>query len=71
MRKDKSKDYQAFLLRLWRDHSEHSWRATLEDPHTGRQDAFKSLEGLFGFLRRISEATEAGASQDQDKGGER
>jgi hypothetical protein len=45
-------DYLAYLLRLWRvNAAANTWRASLEEPHTGEQRAFASLEALFDFLR--------------------
>ena len=46
--------YQSFLLRLWRvsGNEQMVWRATLENPATGEQQAFAGLDDLFGFLRR-------------------
>jgi hypothetical protein len=46
--------YLSFLLRLWRVSGKEQtvWRASLEDPATGEQQAFASLDDLFGFLRR-------------------
>ncbi len=47
------KHYAAFLLRLWNlgDGESLSWRASLEDPHTGQQQAFSSLGELVTFLQ--------------------
>jgi hypothetical protein len=46
--------YQSFLLRLWRvsGNKQTVWRASLENPATGEQQAFVDLDDLFGFLRR-------------------
>jgi hypothetical protein len=41
--------YRAYLLRLWRTAEAHL-RASLEDPHTGEQRAFATLEQLVAFL---------------------
>ncbi len=45
--------YFSYLLRLWRSGSEAdaSWRISLEEPHTGRQFTFTSLEHLLVFLK--------------------
>jgi len=45
--------YLAYMLRLWqvRDHDELTWRASLEDAHTGERRGFASLEMLVAFLR--------------------
>ena len=42
--------YRAFLLRIWQTEEAASWRASLEDPHTGRTRGFASLEALFSYL---------------------
>jgi hypothetical protein len=44
--------YIAYLLRLWqvRDGGQVGWRASLENAHTGRRQAFASLDELFNFL---------------------
>jgi hypothetical protein len=56
----KQPDYLAYLVRLWRAsegrESQASaekpvWRASIENPHTGEQTGFASLEALFDFLR--------------------
>jgi hypothetical protein len=46
--------YLSFLLRLWRVSSKEQtvWRVSLENPATGEQQAFVSLDDLFDFLRR-------------------
>lgn len=44
--------YHAYLLRLWRVQSEPqpTWRASLEDPHSGELLVFASLERAYAFL---------------------
>jgi hypothetical protein len=38
-------------LRLWcAETRDPCWRASLEDPHTGKRIGFASLEQLFAFL---------------------
>lgn len=44
------RDYQAYLLRLWREKEDGRWRASLENPHTGERAAFAALPELFSFL---------------------
>jgi hypothetical protein len=58
------RDYEAYLLRLWRVHSEGktAWRASVENAHTGERKGFTNLEHLFDFLRR-----QTGASSDSDE----
>jgi hypothetical protein len=47
--------YQAFLLRLWRG-TGAQWCASLEDPHTGRRQAFASVEKLVEYLVRATQS---------------
>ena len=48
---DKHDLYRAFMLRLWRMAGPGtSWRAALEDAHTGEQRVFADLESLCVFL---------------------
>ena len=44
--------YLSFLLRLWRinQNSNETWRASLEDPRTGEQRGFASLDLMMEFL---------------------
>ena len=52
MASDPQPDYLAYLLRLWRvNAAANTWRASLEDPHTGQQHAFADPEAAFDFLR--------------------
>lgn len=47
--------YLSFLLRLWRmEQNEHcTWRASLEDTHTGERRGFANLEALVEFLHEL------------------
>jgi hypothetical protein len=58
------RDYEAYLLRLWRVHSEGkaAWRASVENAHTGERKGFTNLDHLFDFLRQ-----QTGASPDSDE----
>ncbi|MBN2005580.1 MAG: hypothetical protein JXA21_19630 [Anaerolineae bacterium] len=58
------RDYEAYLLRLWRVRREGkvAWRASVENAHTGERKGFTTLEALFDFLRR-----QTGASPDSDE----
>ena len=63
-------DYISYLLRLWRSSDVSSggkatWRASLENPHTGERTGFASLDALCHFLRQQT----ATASGSEDKGG--
>ena len=48
-------DYQAYLLRLWRETADLPYRATLEDPHTGERHGFANVSQLIVFLQQIDE----------------
>jgi hypothetical protein len=43
-------DYQAYLIRLWREAGSNGWRVSLEDPHTGEKRYFASVEQMARFL---------------------
>jgi hypothetical protein len=45
--------YLAYMLRLWQISGEDrpTWRASLEDAHTGARQGFASLDALFAFLK--------------------
>ena len=57
--------YLAYMLRLWqvRDNDEMSWRASLEDAHTGARRGFASLQMLVAFLREQTRADDAQTSE--------
>jgi hypothetical protein len=46
------RDYQAYLLRLWRVNTGRGtvWHASLEDVHTGERKGFADLQRLLAFL---------------------
>lgn len=60
--------YHAYLLRLWRADRHHTgpatWRASLEDPHTGLRLGFATLEQLFAYLMEVSEGAEPPGSAE-------
>jgi hypothetical protein len=47
-------EYVAYLLRLWRVKTggEETWRASLEDPHTGERLGFAGFEEMLSFLQK-------------------
>ncbi len=55
--------YHAYLLRLWREEEGLPWRATLQNPHTGEQEGFASVEQLITFIRNKTEAEESSDSK--------
>jgi hypothetical protein len=50
--------YHAYLLRIWREEEGMPWRATLQNPHTGEQEGFATVEQLITFIRAKTESTE-------------
>jgi len=50
--------YIAYLLRLWRPDNDDrlTWRASLEDPHSGERKGFADLESMFLFLKEQLDA---------------
>lgn len=59
MKKIQSTRYQAYLLRLWREGEQGSWRAVLQDAHSETQRGFASLQSLFDFLTEATGETNA------------
>jgi hypothetical protein len=53
--------YLAFLLRLWRvdGGGEATWRASLEDAHSGERRGFSDLSALQVFLQALLETQQA------------
>jgi hypothetical protein len=49
---EKAETYFSYLLRLWRDESDHAfvWRASLESAQTGERYHFSVLDELIAFL---------------------
>ncbi len=46
----KRRKYRAYILRLWCNGDDHSWRVALENIHSGEQKRFSSLKKLMVFL---------------------
>jgi hypothetical protein len=44
------REYMAFLLRLWREKRDGSWRAALEEPTTAERTGFATLTELVAYL---------------------
>ena len=44
------RDYQFYLLRLWRDDTRQPWRASLQSAATEQTVHFADIEALFAFL---------------------
>lgn len=62
---NRSSNYHAYLLRLWRDETVTPWRATLEDPHTGEVIGFSTLQQLYIFLDEQTEMESSKNNQGQ------
>jgi hypothetical protein len=45
---DMPRTYRVYLLRLWR--ADLAWRASLEEPGSGRRHGFADLDSLLAFL---------------------
>lgn len=48
-----TQEYQAYLLRLERDNSQHRWRILLQDVQSGEVRRFIGKRDLLGFLLGI------------------
>jgi len=48
----------SFILRLWQAEQSNTpdWRASVENPETGKRIGFSSLEQLFAFLIDFTES---------------
>ena len=51
-------NYQAFLLRIWREHDAAPWRASLDNPQLGKRKNFASLADLMAFLHQSTNKNE-------------
>lgn len=47
-----SPHYCAYMVRIWRENTNASWRASAQSVRTGEKIYFADLEHLFDFLRR-------------------
>ena len=59
----KQPSYLAYLLRLWRVGNNSTWRASLENPHSGERQAFADLDLLVAFLKEKTGETLSGDAQ--------
>ena len=53
-------DYHSYLLRMWRvkDEAGGSWRASLEEVHSGELLGFPDLAALLGYLEALGSANQ-------------
>lgn len=57
------REYMAYLLRLWREKQNGTWRASLENPNSGERAGFATLADLVNFLAdKTGETVPAGSS---------
>jgi hypothetical protein len=63
-----SRRYLACMLRLWQVGSgeEPTWRASLENPHTGERRGFANLEALCQFLMAQTRTTDKRPDQSSE-----
>lgn len=47
----KQPTYFSYLLRIWRDHQQAPWRASLESTATGVVRRFGEVEGMWAFIQ--------------------
>lgn len=50
MNKSERTTYQAYLLRIWREGNNPTWRAMLESTHTGSRQNFADVQQLISYL---------------------
>ena len=65
--------YLSFLLRLWPvgHNGSETWRASLENPHTGERRTFSSITLLINFLTEQTQAEyDENQSSDRNEGDE-
>lgn len=48
----KSTNYQAYLLRLWREHQKGPWRASLEEAQSRKKRNFANVASLMAFIEK-------------------
>lgn len=63
------KTYFSYLLRTWRvvRGNDLVWMASLDDPHTGKRHSFTSLESLFAFLLKQTQAADRPAQSQAEQ----
>ncbi|MFN8440674.1 MAG: hypothetical protein U0175_07900 [Caldilineaceae bacterium] len=47
--------YRAYLIRLWQEHPQRSWRASAQAVQSGDKRYFSDLHELFAFLQGQTE----------------
>ncbi|WP_420641459.1 hypothetical protein [Candidatus Leptofilum sp.] len=58
------REYMAYLLRLWREKQDGSWRGLLENPNSGERLGFATLADLVVLLEdKTGEAVQLAGDQ--------
>lgn len=57
-------NYQAYLLRLWRDGPRNRWRASLQSTKASDTQLFADMRSLLNFLQSQTDET---TSKDDDQ----
>lgn len=52
--------YRSYLLRLWKEHAQEPWRASLQNARDGAKHGFASLESMVAFLCTQTDDDEPG-----------
>jgi hypothetical protein len=65
-----SYEYQSYLLRLWREGAQGTWRGSLQDTATGQVSYFASVESLYSFLMACIDREQTKGPQISDVIGE-
>lgn len=63
-----SRRHLAYLLRLWQesDVGKITWRASLEDPHTGHRQGFANIESMIDYLHQLMQVSASEERCDKD-----
>ena len=61
-------NYQAYLLRLWRDGPRNRWRASLQSTKAGDTQLFADVQSLLNFLQSQTDETTS-KGDDKAQGG--
>jgi hypothetical protein len=61
-------EYHSYLLRIWRNGPQETWRASMQCTATGEFYQFASVERLIDFLQAQSHRGEAPPTQTPDRG---
>jgi hypothetical protein len=54
-----SGSYRAYLVRMWQEHPQSPWRASVQNAQTGELRIFSDLEQLVAFLYAQTQNTDS------------